>query len=111
MKIFLPILSLLSLSSHALDLEVRLDVCQKKVAKFYAYNGSASDWQKEIRAAVVLKAGESLLDLRSNPIKVFAEDKLVYEGHGSYYSGYFIQALVVNPKSCRIEETFELYSE
>lgn len=111
MKTILFTLALFSMNSFALDLESQLVACQKKVAKYYKYNGSVSDWPKEIRGGSVLLAGEALLDLSKNPVTTFSEDKLVYEGHGSYYSGYFIEAVVVNPKTCWVEETFGLYSE
>lgn len=111
MKSLLLIFAALSISSFAQGENVSVEKCEKKVARYYAYNGSRSDYPKEIRQGYYLHAGESLLNLRKQEIASFEEDKIIYQGNGSFHSGYFIEAIVVNPKTCKVEEVFELYGE
>lgn len=111
MKALLMTLMLTSLNTMALDLNERALQCESKVARFYEYNGSRSDRPKEIRSGEVLLAGNPLLNTHGNVVTTFDADKIVYEGHGSYYSGYFIDAIIVNPSNCKVEKIYNIYGE
>lgn len=87
------------------------DKCLKKVKRHYYLNGQKSDVPLDIRSSELLPAGKPLTDYLNKTIAVFETDKLIYNLSGSFHSGYFVDVIVVDPKTCITEEIINIYSE
>lgn len=89
----------------------RLDVCAAQVKSYYKKNAQPSDRGIEFSKKEILLAGKPLLSLQNQVVTSFESDKLIYLGTGSYYSGYFVDAIVANPENCQVEDIINIYSE
>ena len=113
MKAFF-MLALVTVSSNLLALEkheLTVNKCFKKAKRYYSQNAQPSDAPREIHLDQILPAKELLKDLTGKSIASFNEDKLIYRATGSYHSGYFIDLVVVDLKTCQGEEIINIYSE
>jgi hypothetical protein len=84
--------------------------CLKPAKKYYAQNAGPSDVARKFLPLQILIAGNSL-SYGQKEVGHFADDKLIYQGTGSYYSGYFIDYVVVDPTTCQVEQILNVYSE
>ena len=94
------LLSLLILSTSSLA------NCLSSVA--YQYDIPA---RVDIQFDQVLKAGEIFEIYRMDDVGPFTTDKLVYVSKGSIHSGWFSDAIIVNPKTCKIDFIHEIAAE
>ena len=62
-----------------------------------------SDRPLNVKFVDTLLAGEELLNDRKDTIGIFEEDKLIYSAIGSYHSGWFNAAVVVDTQTCEID--------
>ncbi len=112
MKLTLVLLLLstaLCVNAQVFDLELKR--CFSKAKRYYRLNGQDSDRPLTLNAKEYLSSGVALKDLQGKYLAIFNEDKLIYTGTGSYYSGYFIDYIVVDPKKCEGEIIYNIYSE
>jgi mRNA-degrading endonuclease HigB of HigAB toxin-antitoxin module len=108
---FSLILIMIGLNANAETVDLELKKCFSKARRYYRLNGQASDQPLEFNMKEYLKSGETLKDSYGKNIAIFNEDRLIYEVNGSYYSGYFVDYIVVDPKNCEGEIIFNVYSE
>lgn len=109
---FISIFSLLVANSlFAQDEGVLLEKCFKKVKSHYNRHGSISDTTKTVNHVKYLKAGEFLKGFKDQDLIKYDQDVLVYTGTGSYYSGYFQDLIVADPKNCSVLDIINIYSE
>lgn len=105
------ILFLIFLSNSALaNIEVNFNKCLKPAKRYYYQHAGPSDVARNFSKLQILTAGEKL-KYADKVIAIYEEDKLVYSGSGSYYSGYYIDYIVVNPQTCEVDDLLNVYSE
>ena len=65
----------------------------------------------EIGKGLELPAGEKYVVNTQRVVGPFEEDAILYGYSGSYHSGSFGELAVVDPQTCKIERTIEIYAE
>lgn len=101
---FLAFLFLISLTTsatlHANDNHPALDACFKKAKNYYLQNGSPSDVRRGFEKEQFIAANDK-----------YSSDVVTYRGTGSYHSGYFIDLIVADAKTCEGLEIINIYGE
>ncbi len=95
-----------SLNAFALT---ETDKCRKQVR--YQLRHVQSDYPVELGKGLILPAGETYQVNTQRSVGPFEVDAILYGYSGSYYSGSFGEMAVVNPQTCKIERTIEIYAE
>lgn len=113
MKKMLALSLLFALSQSAFSAETNLCRAQaSKALRDALREGSIrSDVPMSIRKTDkgdFVKAGESTIYKGLGP---FEKDQVIYYVSGSYYSGYFTDAFVLDASTCEFEEIVNVYSE
>lgn len=104
------IFSLLLLNTAMANEEILFSKCLKPAKRYYYQHAGPSDIARNFSKLQLLKANDAL-KYGDRIIVTYEEDKLIYSGSGSYYSGYFIDYVVVNPTDCNVEQIINVYSE
>jgi len=104
------IFSLFLLNTAFASEDVLLSKCLKPAKRYYYQHAGPSDVARNFSKLQALKANEAL-KYGDRIIVTYEYDKLIYSGSGSYYSGYFIDYVVVNPIDCSVEQIINVYSE
>jgi len=88
--------------------------CHSSVTDEYleASRGTRFDYMPNVKKdATYLEAGSVYEIRRQADAGPFSEDKLIFVVTGSIHSGWFSEALIVNPTTCKIEKIQEIDSE
>lgn len=87
--------------------------CSESVEEQYLDNarGTRFDYMPSIRFKQILLAGEVFEIRRHDDVGPFDADKLIFTVTGSIHSGWFSDAIVVEPHTCEIERIQEIASE
>lgn len=88
--------------------------CHQSVTDEYLENarGTRFDYMPQIsKNATYLEAGSIYEIRRQDDVGPFSEDKLIFVLTGSIHSGWFSNAMIVNPETCEIEGIQEIESE
>ncbi len=109
--LFLSLLSPLSILAQDISSGAQAEVCYSQAYKYYIENSGPSDESQTFNFQFMLKANEELTNDRAEVIAKFDQDHLIYHATGSYYSGYFIDLIAVEPKTCQVSAIINLYSE
>lgn len=107
---FLVSLFMISGFSFAQTSDALLGKCFKPAKRYYYQHAGPSDTPRNFSKLKVLKANENLV-YGNKTVANYDSDKLVYSASGSYYSGYFMDYIVVNPSDCEVEDLINVYSE
>lgn len=99
-------ITVLSLNAFALT---ETSKCRKQVR--YQLRTVQSDYPVEIGKGLELPAGEKYVVNTQRVVGPFEEDAILYGYSGSYHSGSFGELAVVDPQTCKIERTIEIYAE
>ncbi len=108
-KSFVLLALLLSSASFASS-----SACYESVADQYLdlSRGTRFDYMPRVKKdATLLEAGSVYEIRRQADAGPFSEDKLIFVVTGSIHSGWFSDAIVVNPTTCDIEKIQEIDSE
>ena len=85
--------------------------CRRQARAFYQRNAGPSDIRRTFEFVKMLKAGDELESFMGVRFGSFGKDLLLYTATGSYYSGWFIDAVLVDPVTCEAEKLVNIYSE
>jgi len=87
--------------------------CLESVTDQYldSSRGTRFDYMPSISEDVLLEAGSIYEIRRQADAGPFAEDKFIFKVTGSIHSGWFSNAIIVNPTTCDIEKIQEIDSE
>lgn len=98
---FLFLISLpISVTLQANENHPALDACFKKAKNYYIKNATPSDTRRGFEKEQFIAAGE-----------IYSSDVVTYRATGSYHSGYFIDLIVADAKTCEVLDITNIYSE
>lgn len=109
--LFLVLLSPLALMAEDIATEAKAEVCYEQAYKYYVENSGPSDEDQTFRFKYLLAANQEIFNDRDEVIAKFDQEQLIYHATGTYYSGYFIDLIAVEPNTCQVSAIINLYSE
>lgn len=97
-------------SGYANDSHPALKTCFKSAKSFYNKNGPSTDVARGFGKLTVLSANTSY-QLQNKVNIEYPVDTVLYQGTGSYHSGYFIDVIIVDAKTCHGLDIINVYGE
>jgi len=87
--------------------------CHTRALNYFNEQGPVStDFQKEVGAdSYILPAHKPLYNIHGDFLAIYNEDMEVFRGVGSEHSGWFENAIIVNPVSCHLVSILEIAAE
>ncbi|ATH07235.1 hypothetical protein BIY24_04580 [Halobacteriovorax marinus] len=103
MKLLLLPFLLLTVSAHA--------NCELDAANYLRSFGNRSDRPMQMSAPILLEANTDFTTPRGQLLANYSIDTVVFYNTGSYHSGWFKEAVILNPENCYVLNHFVVEAE
>ena len=100
-----------SATLQADDNHPALDTCFKKVRSYYSKNAIRSDVPRGFNKFAFLPANTSVEINPQIVVGNYESDVVLYKGTGSLHSGYYIDLIVADAKTCEGLSITNIYGE